>query len=759
MYRCMRRRGGVARCSFKRARISLVVALALPASGLAQQVLAQADLPLKEVVVTATRQEREAEHVPATITTVGRQALDRRMPHDEAALFADEPDVAMARDLSRYGSTSVNIRGIDGVRVLQQVDGVRLPDYYYGGGPSNITAAIPDGVDMDFLKRVEILRGPASSLYGSDALGGVVGYLTLDPKDLLQGKSTAGRWKATWREADDSLQNTVYGAWQNDLVEGLLALSRREGHELKNQGSVGGTGYGRETPNPLDARADGILAKLILKPAPGHRIGLTFEGREQDNTVQTQRLSSSLPKVTATGGKEETERQRIAFNWDWKPSGLWFDTLSLRAWRQDSDAHTRTQQTRSNTSATCSGTSGSGNTCLVDMDFRFKQKTDGASLQLSSKIAGTNVAQMLTYGADWAQTRVDELRDYWIYNRTAGTVSKTLAGDTYPLRDFAPGEHSSLGLFLQDEILLADGRLQLTPGIRYDNVKLEPDAMTKAAGSLVLRPVSQDHAAVSPKFGLLWQVTPEAAVYGQIVRGFRAPNYNEVNGLFYNAAQNYVSLPNADLKPERSTGVEVGTRLQALGGNVSVALFDNRYENFIEQTQICTSSVGACPGGTRSAYQNINLSKVRISGLELRGQWRPAASLVLNAALARAVGRDQDREQPINSVEPTRISLSLLYDRETWGGEARLRAASAVSAVSTTTVNYFRPAGYAVVDLGAWWKVSRDVRLNVGLNNLLDQTYTLWSDVRQVGLSMTDPGKAFYTQPGRNLSLALQVDF
>src|SRR3990167_1374624 len=147
--------------------------------------LAQTEPTLKEVVVTATRIEADAAKVPATITRVTRDEIERRLPADESDLFEDEPDIAFGRDARRFGATRPNIRGIDDNRVLQLVDGIRLPNFYNGGGPTNFTMNAPLGTSLEFLKRVEILRGPASSLYGSDAIGGVVGYLTLDPADLL----------------------------------------------------------------------------------------------------------------------------------------------------------------------------------------------------------------------------------------------------------------------------------------------------------------------------------------------------------------------------------------------------------------------------------------------------------------------------------------------------------------------------------------------------------------------------------------------
>src|SRR3990167_6909005 len=171
---------------------------------------------LKETVVTATRSSAVVEDIASTVTSVDRSQMDRSLPTDEADLFKDESDIAFARDLRRHGDTRVNIRGIEDNRVVSMVDGVRLGDYYNGGGPTNFTQSASPTAMPDFLKRVEIVRGAASSLYGSDAIGGVVGYVTLDPADLLQGDATTSfRLRGGYAGAIGGASQTVLGAFRS----------------------------------------------------------------------------------------------------------------------------------------------------------------------------------------------------------------------------------------------------------------------------------------------------------------------------------------------------------------------------------------------------------------------------------------------------------------------------------------------------------------------------------------------------------------
>lgn len=381
--------------------LAVLMINSLACSAQAEETKQQGTKQLKEVTVTATRVEADIDTVPATVTTLGREALDRRLPRDEADLFRDEPDVALARDLRRFGSTRVNIRGIEGNRVVQMVDGVRLPDFYNGGGPTNFTLSGPLPVMTDFMQRVEILRGPASSLYGSDAIGGVVGYLTLDPADLLEkGERAALRYRLGRYDANRGLSNTVLGAFRGEAAEGLIGLSHLKANETGNQGDVDTTASSRTRPNPQDSKDLGLLAKLIVRPAAGHKLGLTLEGRDQNAKTDVRRLSASLPKVTSMQGDDNSRRVRGSLDWEHKTRGGVYDRLSVKLHRQDSDTENYNFQRRTNTGTTCSAVGGSGNNCRIEQDFFFAQKSTGAAVQMEKAVYTGKLTHSLTWGAD-----------------------------------------------------------------------------------------------------------------------------------------------------------------------------------------------------------------------------------------------------------------------------------------------------------------------------------------------------------------------
>lgn len=730
-----------------------------------------ADTALKDVVVTATRTEAEADAIPATITSLDRAEMDRRLPTDAADLFADEPDVAMPRDLRRHGATRVNIRGIEDNRVMQLVDGVRLPNYYNGGGPTNFTMSAMPTAMPDFLKRVEILRGAASSLYGSDAIGGVVGFVTLDPADIAGDKPHGLRYRATYNGANDGFTQTLLGAVRGESAELLLGWSHGRGEEFDNQGSVGGTSPARSKANPQNVREDGLLAKLILKPAAGHKLTGTLEGRGQSVGVDVMRASASMPRVAWMHGEDNSRRVRGSLEWEHKPAApVFYDRLTARLYRQDAKTDNYNYQRRANTSAGCSAVGGGVNNCYIEQDFFFAQDTLGGGVQGEKMLQAGGLAHLLTFGADLSRVKVEEMRDGRIW-RNGAFIGNTLAGETYPLRDFAIGRTDTLGLFVQDEITgLAGDRLALMPGLRYDRTKLKPEMDVLAQQVLTLlgrSAVEQSHGALSPKLGATWKFDTALSAYGQVARGFRAPNYEEVNGAFRNTAQMYSVVPNPDLKPETSLGVELGLRHVAAKHRLQLAVYDNRYKDFIESIQLACPGDPDCyaPAPAWRTNQSVNLSRVRIYGAEVRGAWAFAPGWRVDGGIAWAHGTDEEAGTPLESVEPTRLTLALAREAGDWGFEARLRAASKKSRVgeypteaSIANRTWFRTPGYGTVDLSVWRQLGKNFRVTAALNNLLDKKYWLWSDIRQAD-ARNPVGVDFYSQPGRSLSLALQADF
>ncbi len=137
---------------------------------------------LEPVVVVASKHPRPLIDVVGAVTVIDAAMIARHRVENLDGLLRYEPSLTTDNAGTRFGVTGINIRGIGDNRVLMEIDGVPFGDSFDVGSFSN---AGLDLLDTDLIKRVEILNGPASTLYGSDAIGGVMTVTTRDPNDLL----------------------------------------------------------------------------------------------------------------------------------------------------------------------------------------------------------------------------------------------------------------------------------------------------------------------------------------------------------------------------------------------------------------------------------------------------------------------------------------------------------------------------------------------------------------------------------------------
>lgn len=747
---------------------AMAVAVGLPDSAVAQTPAAPAsDAPLPEIAVSASRVEEDVRDIPATISTIDSRDIDRGLVRGIQDLIRYEPGVSVSSDPARFGASGFNIRGLDGNRVVMQVDGIRAPSLYqFGIGPFNTSTR--NFVDVDSLKRVEILRGPASTLYGSDALGGVVSFMTKDPLDYLElaRSPVYGALKTGYFGADDGWASTATLAAGTQSVQGLLLYTYYTAGELDNMGTIGGTGVTRTEPNPKDIKQQNLLGRVTWAIDSRNSLRATVERYTNDADVDVLSLNSSTPRTSGLTGNDDSERQRYGLDYAYRNTGGgWLTGFTASLYQQVSHTASLSTETRARTSATCSGTTVGVNTCIIPREFDFRQRLTGGTAQLESAIEIGGVPNRIVTGVSYTDTTSSGLRDALIINRTTGTVTRTLAGDTFPARDFPNTDTREIGIFVQDQISLLNDRLVITPALRYDDYEMSvhPDSIYLSGVAPGQRAQDFSDSAMSPKLAALYRVDDNLNVYGQYAFGFRAPPFDTVNAAFRNPVQSYVLIPNPNLGSETSQGAEIGVKGTYGRSNFAVAAFFNRYKDFIEENvQLRCPGDPACVSGFLITFQPRNVSRVRIRGAEAKGEWAFMRNFTVAASLAYADGEDTDTGAPLNSINPFTAVAGLHYipDGGDYGGALNVTAVSAKrgSDVSQpSNVALFTTGGFATVDLTGFWNINRHVRIAAGVFNLLDRKYWLWSNMYGVGLAANSPSVDRYTQPGRNASVNLQL--
>ncbi len=698
-----------------------------------------------EITVTGTRTRRRIQDSPSTVTVTTDREITNNQIQNIDDLVRYEPGVSVNNRPTRSGNGGYNIRGLDENRVLILVDGIRVPDFY------NVTSR--DLVEFDSLKRVEILRGPASTLYGSDALGGIVSYTTKNPQDYLNGKPDAVEGKLTYNSADRSISPTFTIASQRGDLSMSATYTGRGGSETSNKSS--------QAPNPQAIAGNNGIIKLQYRPDAQNDFVLTGELFDRNTTTKVNsNVGAVSPTTTRTAqtAKDEIDRGRISLGHTYvNPEGALIQRVQSNVYYQAANTHEEVEEFR-----TVSGATPSNRRRLAINDFR--QNIAGANVQFESNFTTDTWKHRLSYGAEISSTNTSRPRDNTEFNLTAGTSTKNVGGETFPNKTFPNTDTTRLGIYVQDEIAI--GNLTMIPGIRLDTYSLNPNAndpdFIRIGGRVEdVKPINA--SAISPRLGLVYKISPTLTATAQYSRGFRSPPYDNAAIAFTNFAFGYTVIPNANLKPETSDGFEIGLRTNSSNFNGALSAYYNRYDNFIDTVSLPNTTIN---GQNLQQFQSQNIRGAEIMGIEAKGEYlfnNSPDGFGIVGSLALAEGKNLERDKPLNSVDPFKSVVGLRYraPEDRWGVNLTTTLVAGKTNVDATGIaagqTPVTPAGFTTVDLTGHYKFDESTRLTVGVFNLLDAQYTRWSDVR--GLANNNPNLGLFTQPGVTVSASIGVKF
>ena len=731
---------------------TLALAIGLTWGLTAQVALAQdapspstrSDAQLPEISVSATRTPRKVDDVPGTVTVTPARAIEKAGARDIKDVFRDELDVTVRQQANRYnqsggaaraGNEGINVRGLEGNQVLMLVDGIRVPSSF-SFGP--IGTSRGDFLNIDSAQTIEVLRGPASTQYGSDGLAGVVSLRTPDPVDLLKkGQSLGGFVRFGHASVDKSFNVTAAGAVKSGDWRALLMATQRQGHEPDNQGTVDALNATRTTPNPADYSAPAVLGKVLVALTPAHELGLTIEAqqRKTDTEVYSGRGTTVSRGVTTTvndmDAHDKLKRNRVSLEHRYEDDAA--------AWLQRAHTHLYAQDSTTRQLTLTDRTVG-GAASPLTRDYDHRQKLTGLSTQLESNVSTAGARHKLSYGGDVNRTE-----------ETALFPGVVASGKLFP-----DTRYTLAGAFVQDEIEW--GTFSLIPGLRYDRFKLSADP-AGYTGTVV----SLTDSAVTPRLGAVWKLAEAFSPYVHWAKGFRAPTPSQVNNGFENTAAGYRSEGNPNLKPEKADSIEAGFRGRWAGLRYQLLGYDNRYEDFISQQVVGGRGI---PGVDPTVFQYVNFSKARIRGIEARAEWQIDRTWTVKAGTALSRGHSEANgvKTPLDTIEPLRTVLGLRYEAGTWDLRAdalhvQHKQASRISTSTTasTADDYYATPGYTVLNLGGSWKPIASLTLMANLNNVFDKKYWNWSDVR--GQLASSTVLDAYTAPGRNVQVSARYEF
>ena len=711
-----------------------------------------------QITVTATRTPVALEEAPATITVITDEEIADQLATDLRDLVRYEPGVTVRRAPARFGAALGStgrarnedfvIRGIGGNRVLIQVDGIRSPQGFSFGAQE---VGRGGSTDVSLIKQVEILRGPASALYGSDGLAGAISFTTADPSDLLGADSFGGFARTQYSSEDNEFANTMTLAAQSGNLSGFLAYTRRDFNELENQGTIDGIGPSRTLANPMDGKSDAALGKLVWNNGR-HRLRLT--GEYLETAINTNVLTGLGPvflfgpspawNVDRLEARDTTSRARVSADWTYTgdPDEV-IEYAFVTAYYQDGEDEQATEEDR-----TALGFIPAPDRLRLNT---FDNAVYGLNAEARSSFETGGLSHTIAIGGDISWTRQEGLRD--------GTVPPT--GEVFPIRAFPVTDFTLGGLFIADEIALFDGALTLFPALRVDFYDLNPTDDTLLP---TFSAVGQSDSRLSPKLGATWRLAEDFLLFGNYAQGFLAPTPSQVNNFFENLGFGYTSLPNAELGPETSESWELGARYVGDIFSLQLVGFRGDYDNFTSQQVVGGSFTPQDP----AVFQFVNFSKAEIDGVEIKGSMSLDNGITGQLAIAYADGdviNADGSRIPLDTIDPLNLVAGLGYRAPSgrFGADLILthnarKEADEVERAADGTQLFVRPEQSTIFDLTAFVALTKRVKLRAGIFNLFDERYALWSDVR--GLSLDNAAiQGAFTRPGRNASVSATFQF
>ncbi len=592
-----------------------------------------------QVTVTAARGlPADAADVPNGSSVIAQSEQLVRSALILPQVLRGEPGVQLQQTTAHQGA--VVIRGLTGQQVLHLIDGVRYNTSTFRPGPNQYLAT----VDPGFIERMEVSRGPNSTQYGSDSLGGTLNLLPARPFAGTGGRKLQGEFSSLFRSADLAGGGTVRLAYGDEKLYVLGGGSFRRGQDLMPGGGrdshaavtrflgVPSRVLGERLQDTAFTQLGGY-ARVFWNAGQGQSVSATYHRGEQLGGSRYDQLNGGNGNLLNSFDPQvldffytRYEKQKLG----------WLDSLqgtfSLNRQRDD-----RRFQ------------GGSGNPLAPITEDDSDTRAFGYQLQGTAHVGPRHV---FLFGGEAYDEYVDAAAE------RLDPVTSTLS----EIRGRFPNgtRYRSWGLFLQHTSEWFGGRLRTQSGVRYSNAWFRTFAAKNVttSGSLGVPDYSTAMDDVTFQTGASYRLTPFLSVFGSVARGFRAPNVTDFSsvgltsngfevspdqatqakaliGTTANASAVSSAVNARQLSPESLLDYEGGLRLHT--GRVwgSVSLFHYGVEDFITKRTILlpAGAVGTTIGGQtitqqlasgavitaadpRPVITRVNVGRVRIRGFE-----------------------------------------------------------------------------------------------------------------------------------------------
>ena len=699
-----------------------------------------------KMVVVGSRVEQSINDVAGSVSVMTSEDITKQMVSDMSQLFQYEPGI----EITGSNGTAQNfiVRGMGADRVMMIKDGMRMNEGYGANGVNDVVGR--GFIDVDTVLQVEVAKGAASSLYGADALGGIVAFRTKSAADVLGGDDYYLSFNGDYDGRASEFGAGVLTAFRTGNFETLLSYKNRNGNETQNYNN---------NRDHADVDSNSLLAKTDYIFSDTRKLTFSLDYYQQDvdrpDDGNDKGEYFGLPgwQINLQESYNEKENNSYQMRYqDMHNDSSLYENLDISIYLNQTEQ--RDVFNLNHDTPKPLGPGGSRDTVNRDL---FSQDTWGLSLSASKSVGDDGLIHDLSYGFDWDST--DTLRHRSeVRTQSDGTVVKDDLSSPFP-----KNTTERIGAYLQDSIELGEN-FSLVPGLRYDYYSMDPKADTgydnSTGGDVLVEKISDNN--ISWRLGALYQLGEDHTLFFQYAQGFKVPPYDLAYFYFDHVSfsgNGIRIIPANDLIPEESDSFEIGIRGSFGDLGYSFSAYRSDYDNFIQIAYVETideinNDFGFPFPVTVDVFQYQNIDSAEINGLEFRLDYYLSENLTVFVNGQWMDSEDHETGEQLASIQPFSGTLGMNYYRGAFSFDAMLKM---VEGMDKNPVDTFTTPGYSVLDLYARYSFGEHLMFSLGLLNTLDKEYIEYTSVAGI----PDDGRDLnlYTQPGRTVSARVVYTF
>lgn len=691
------------------------VAVLAAFSGLALQVQAQETVELDEVKVTAGRVEQELMDVNMSVSVITQEEIRRSSARNVGELLEDIPGVRINND-GGQGMKRIKIRGEDAFRTLVMIDGQKVSEHKSMSGS-------PMLIDPSMIERIEVIKGPASVLYGSDAIGGAINIITKKGGTKpIEGEVSAGmNTSASGKNASGSIYGGIDG-WKY-----RLSASIEDNDNLK-------TPKGEMENTYFTARS--VSGFLSYDFTPDATVGASLDYYDLEfgsSDVNTPGFAVDVPKWTRFKAAAFGEFKNITSSFVRLRTDIFYQKSKKDmtntvpgVWTQG-EVDTFKAMGFEEAFLNRVGVQ-AGNAYVLQPHASNDMNQYGFSIQADWQIGDRN------YLIAGYEISYDDLNAH-SWNTGTNVMPMMLTDKNYD------GYQMTNAVYASMETLLS-ANLTLTYGARYTWVKTDMDSINNKMGTKTSGEGSDGKIVFNA--GVLWHGTDNLTLRASYAQGYRSPILQELY-IDTSMGSTGTTYANPDLKPETSDNFEIGARWNSTGLSADLAIFYSTADDYIATLY----------NAQKRGYQYNNVAEAKTFGVELTSSVRIAETGFEPYLTATWMRRQYQNGNGFSTYDTATPEFMLRYGVRWSGMYAGLGLRADAFARSQTEIEYddgvqsatdsssYRLGGYTTLNLtaGVDFGPKRQYSFDLGLYNIFDKGY-------QEQTSIYEPGRYFVAKLG-----------